>query len=334
MINQQIHITSVVKALYSAKSTGKLNLKIVNQFMLYKYYIDYTQELIDNGSNQFITINKTLKKEISKLQYKYPNDICNYKVIIPNNPAGVIDNSDDTGNTPNTAPTVSDNSVIISNSISFFFDPEYFLLNFSDNENDSYKYLIIYPSGLTNGALYYNNIELVNPFIINLKDFGFNEIMPLEYRRTNLNIFPTETFNFKVSDDNVNFLYSSIHTMGVSADTIEGGYNQPATIGDITLYRDNRETTIITLSMLTSQLTPPYNDPEGDLIDAIRIDEVSTANTGVFYFNGSPVQEGDIIFREDINNELFYHEGPDQDTINSDTINFSARDEGSKIWVQ
>jgi hypothetical protein len=115
---------------------------------------------------------------------------------------------------------------------------------------------------------------------------------------------------------------------GVSTD------NQPATIGDNTIYVNNRTETILTIEMFTTQLIAPYNDPEGDLIDAIRIDEISTANLGEFQLNSVPVIAGQIITRENIIANLFTHVGPDQDSINSDVINFSARDEGSKIWVQ
>ena len=86
--------------------------------------------------------------------------------------------------------------------------------------------------------------------------------------------------------------------------------------------------------MFTSLLTPPYNDPESDLIDAIRIDEISTANTGEYLYNDVAISEGQIITREDLVANLFKHVGPDTSSLSSDVINFSARDEGSQIWVQ
>lgn len=110
--------------------------------------------------------------------------------------------------------------------------------------------------------------------------------------------------------------------------------NQPATIGDIALKVNNRLTTFITVAMVTSSLTPPYNDPEGDLIDAIRIDEISTANLGVFNYNGSPVSTGQVISKAELEANLFEHVGPNVNTIETDAINFSVRDAGSLIWVQ
>ena len=85
--------------------------------------------------------------------------------------------------------------------------------------------------------------------------------------------------------------------------------------------------------MFTSSLTPPYNDPEGDLIDAIRIDEISTANLGQFLYNNIPVTAGQIITREDIAAGLFTHVAANQDDIYGDVFDFSARDEGSQQWV-
>jgi hypothetical protein len=115
---------------------------------------------------------------------------------------------------------------------------------------------------------------------------------------------------------------------------IEVADNQPATIGDNTIYGANRVVTILTLAMFTSELAPPYNDPEGDLIDAIRIDSISGANNGLYKLSGVNVSEGDIITREQLNAELFTHEAFDDDAESSDTFSFSARDEGSGIWVQ
>ena len=141
-----------------------------------------------------------------------------------------------------------------------------------------------------------------------------------------------ESFNFTIFDNYVEGPLESIATaMNI---TVADAVNLPAIVGDNTVYSANRITTVLTLEMFTSQLTPPYNDPEADLIDAIRIDEISEANQGLYKLSGTPISEGDLITREDLTAGLFVHEGANVDTVSSDTFTFSARDEGSMIWVQ
>jgi hypothetical protein len=120
----------------------------------------------------------------------------------------------------------------------------------------------------------------------------------------------------------------------LTVDRVAFSGNQPATIGDNTVVTSNRSILTLTLDMFTTNLTPPYNDPDGDLIDAIRLDEISTANKGKFYLNGVEVVTNQIITREDINAGLFTYESPNQNDIWSDAFNFSARDEGTLEWVQ
>jgi len=86
--------------------------------------------------------------------------------------------------------------------------------------------------------------------------------------------------------------------------------------------------------MFTTGTTAPYSDAEGDLLDAIRIDEISAENVGEFQIDGAAIVVNDIITREQINAGDFKHIGPDQDTVSSDVFCFSARDEGSLTWVQ
>lgn len=110
--------------------------------------------------------------------------------------------------------------------------------------------------------------------------------------------------------------------------------NLPPTIGDNTIIVDNNVTTILNIAMFTSDTTAAYSDPEGDLIDAIRIDSINSTNQGIFYVLGFPISEGQIITREQIIAEEFTHVGTDVATIASDSFQFSARDEGSLTWVQ
>lgn len=105
--------------------------------------------------------------------------------------------------------------------------------------------------------------------------------------------------------------------------------NLPPTILDNSILVDNNITTTLSIEMFTSV----YTDPENDLLDAIRIDKIHSTNIGVFYVDGIQLQESQIITREQIEANLFTHVGANVEVINTDSFDFSARDEGSQIWV-
>lgn len=316
----QVIVTSVSKAYSKASKTGKLNMSIITLYNLLAYYLEFTRGKAEYNQEHAFLIDK-----MNTLMYEN-DELCKYKSQAPTYITTPVSN---------TAPTISNNTVDLLGNDTYTFTVGELTLNYNDAENHGYKYLLVNPATSPNGTLRIGTTEVTSPTIIDIEGLSSVTELSLNFLRTDLAIFSGEdSFTFRVSDNPEDFLYSAVATMGIDASLASGDTNLPATIGDNTIYVDNRATTILTLAMFTSQLTPPYNDPEADLIDAIRIDEISTANTGIFYLNGTPIIEGDIITREDLEANLFTHEGPNQDSINSDVFNFSARDEGSQIWVQ
>lgn len=332
MINKQIHITSISKAISNGKIYGKLNLKAVELYSLYKDSIEYAQEMSDSGSTQFEDYIVYLKNEASKLVYKYPKEICNYKVVVPNNPVGI------NGPIVNTAPTASNKVIDILDKEIYTFTLGDFISDYSDVQNHGWKFLMIYSNSNigVDGNIRYSDGVITNMLTINIENLPLTTELNLYYDRINLNVFSGDIFNFRVSDNPVNYLYSPIYTMTINASlpVVLSSNQPPSDIGDITLYTGNRVTTVLTLAMFTTNLTPPYNDPEGDLIDAVKIIDISNANQGIYYYNGVPIVEEQIITREDIIVGLFTHVGPDVDTVTSDVFEFQVRDEGSKMWIE
>jgi len=318
--NSQVLIASSLKLINKARVTGKLDTQILHIFKIFDYYINYTQEAITNGDLSYQDTNSLLKKNIQMLWYDYPNIICNYKIT------SSLDNPTNTTNTSilNTPPTISGNTISITTNTQYIFTLNDLVVNYYDANNNGYKDIKIFPATLT-GTLYYNNTLISSPLIISV-----NDISKLKYIRPNNNIL-TDSFNIAVGDNNPNQLFSTQVTITMTGTAIIT--NQPATIGDNTIYAENRETTVLTLAMFTSQLAPPYNDPEGDLLDAIRIDTIGTANNGKYYLNGIEIVVGQIITREDLSANLFTHVGANTNDISSDTFTFSVRDEGSQIWI-
>jgi len=316
--NDQITVASATKAINNARLDGKMDNTDLFLFQTFDYYLDFIKEAQSNGYEGYDTIQRELEEYTRRFTYNN-SSLCNYKLTTASNIPNTT--SEDS---PNTAPTVTGTTLDLGIEDSYTFSISDFTTGFSDAEGDSYKNVIIYPAGIAGVLTFKGNI------VTDVLEFEVTDSDRLIYTRVDETSF-TESLPFRVSDDNLNSLFSSIVN-----NTIEGDYeavNQPPTIGDNTIYVDNRVRTVLTLAMFTSQLKPPYNDPEGDLIDAIRIDSISSGNLGVLEYNSVPVIEGAIISREDLIAELFVHIGDDVDTISSDVFSFSARDEGSGIWV-
>lgn len=270
-------------------------------------------------SSDYETLQK-LDQIVSELQMKN-NDICmdiSVGNFLPDSES-VSQPIDDS----NTAPTISDGAVdLLFDKDSYTFSQADFTKNFFDAEGNGQGDIVIKSVPAT-GLLYDGETVIVGQIIYNPTLLVYDRISANGY---------VDTFNFTIFDDYVDSPKESLVTPMVI--TVADAENLPATIGDNTIYSENRLETVLTLAMFTSQLAPPYNDPENDLIDAIRVDELSEANQGVYTLYDVPVENGDIISREDINDNRFKHVGADVDTVSSDTFNFSARDEGSLIWVQ
>jgi len=135
-----------------------------------------------------------------------------------------------------------------------------------------------------------------------------------------------------INSDLITDAENRIDNMGTFT-VISGAYvNLPPTTGDNTIEVPNRFTKTLDLSMFTSQTTPPYNDPEGDVVDALRVNSIDGNNQGVFYYDNTPIIQNLIIPAQHIVDGRFTHEGPDADTILNDEIDFSLRDIGSMQW--
>ncbi|MGK2864894.1 MAG: hypothetical protein ACSLE0_23380 [Chitinophagaceae bacterium] len=322
----QIIIASTSKAYTKATKTGKLNMGIIALYELIAYYAEYTK-----GREEFNNEHAYLLDKLTRMKYAHPDILCNYK--------GILQNTGGLTSASNTAPTVDDNCVDIGSDSSYQFTVGDFTVNYADAEGNPWKYLIIYIGTSSDGEIYTKSQTPPDfgtiPVRIDIEGKLPSETLNLYYTRGNSDIYGPDNFSFRISDNPTYYLYSSLHTICINATSTTDAFNSASDdVGDRTIYVANRAVTVFTLYDFTGGLTPPYNDPEGDLIDAIRIIDISNANDGIFYFNGIPIAVGDIIIREDINAGLFTHEAPNQDAINSDVFEFEARDEGSGIWVE
>ena len=134
------------------------------------------------------------------------------------------------------------------------------------------------------------------------------------------------------NNNNFASVESDTVTFNVTVEELLDG-NQPATVGDRAQYSGNRATTVFSSADFTTQPIAPYFDPEGNDLDAIRIDEVSTANTGTYFYFGSAVVEGQIITKAELDAGAFFHVGQDANGISTDSFNASVRDNVNMTFV-
>jgi hypothetical protein len=318
MLNDQIYISSINKAIVNAKIYGTLDLTILNLFYLINYYIKFTDDLKSLNISLYNEGNIKLKKLAADLIYKYPKVLCNYKTVA-NDGTYIINIS-----TNNTAPTVSAGSINFGTEAIYTFKISDFTTDFNDVNGNSYNKLLIYLDS-DNGTYRYNNIIVTDTI-----EIPVGNVINLTLTRPD-NLVYNDVLQYRISDNHINSLYSILTNITLTGTAIT--VNEQATIGDNVIYVNNRITTILTLAMFTDELSPPYNDPEGDLIDAIRIDTISASNQGTYYINGLEITIGLIVTREDLIANLFSHVGPNENSLSFDLFTFSARDEGSQIWV-
>ena len=139
----------------------------------------------------------------------------------------------------------------------------------------------------------------------------------------------TYIFEITVTDDGVPGLQATDTMQVVVSPAV---VNQPpSAVGDNTITASNRATTELTLAMFTTDTTPVYTDPEGDPVDALRVDSLPA--DGTLLYNSIAVVVNQIISAADITAGLFEFTSPNQDTINTTSFSFSLRDTGSLTFV-
>lgn len=228
--------------------------------------------------------------------------------------------------TDNGAPVLTGGTIAVEDPNEFYtFSYSSLLSGFVDDSGDPASNFVI-KTLPAQGTLSYNGVSVI-----------LNTLYPdpalLVYTR-DVNTGYSSSFTYSAYDNDSQLpLESNTVTMNITVEAITI-LNQPATVGDRAQYQGNRATTVFTVADFTTAAIAPYFDPEANELDAIRIDEVSTANTGVYYYLGVVVVEGQVITKAELDAGAFYHAAPDANAITTDSFNASVRDTGSMIWVQ
>lgn len=230
------------------------------------------------------------------------------------------------GSNGNEAPTLTGNIVTLEDpNDDYIFSYSSLLSGFSDTDSPVAGNFVI-KTLPTQGTLTYNgSLAVINTLYANPSLLVYSRNIDASYGTS---------FTYSAYDTDSQLpLESNTVTMNITVENITLT-NSPATVGDRAQYADNRETTVFSVADFTSRAVAPYFDPEANDLDAIRIDEVSTANVGVYYYLGAAVTEGQVITAAELAAGAFYHVGPESNSITTDSFNASVRDTGSMIWVQ
>jgi len=125
----------------------------------------------------------------------------------------------------------------------------------------------------------------------------------------------------------------NVKTMALIDITISSTNKPPNQVGDYSLVVPEGTTQMpLTSSMFTTDTTPEYFDPEGDLPSRVKI--LTLPSQGVLLYNSSPVIEDQIIPIADIDAGLLvYQVNTSLIGTNTTTFNFAVADSGSEIFT-
>lgn len=205
------------------------------------------------------------------------------------------------------------------------FDQNTFTKNFLDpNEDRPCEVMILSLPDPSKGKLYFNLI----PVEVNFT-FNYKESDKLTYLRiSELDI--SDSFEFKISDNNQNKLYSNMATVTINISAYTN--LPPDSVGNLNVTINHAATKVFTTADFTTGLSPAYHDPEGDAPSKLKV--LSLPNSGLLKLNGVNVIVNQEIPFANITSGLFIYvsDGTVNSAINT-SFNFAISDTGSGIFT-
>jgi len=131
---------------------------------------------------------------------------------------------------------------------------------------------------------------------------------------------------FVISDVGSSTFTLSPKTVYVIATYVEN--KPPSRVGNNKVSIEVGEDFVFTRASLTSQLVPPYEDPEGNPASRLRID--SLPSVGTLTLSGSNCYQGQIINFSDIDLSLFRYKSNQVADSGLEGFSFSISDTGSE----
>ena len=251
----KILIGSMDRALKFSRVYGQLCLKEL-------YLLNIINKLIDESNLEKTSSQlKQLQELASDIQAK--NDyICNLRDRHITDYHNVIKYNLNVTQNTNSAPSV-DNFTIDYDTSVYIFKSSDFSAGYSDPEGDLINKVRITTLPV-NGELTYSGTVINSvPFIFsvaNASNLSFQRTVPLS---------TLDEFDFQVSDNNINQLFSNMATMTININEV---INQaPSQIGVNQKNLTYAQVYVFSQADFTTGTTPVYIDPDGDIPENIKI---------------------------------------------------------------
>ena len=314
-ISKKTLLGSVNKAIKNAKYTGKMCMKEL-------YLLNIINNLINESSltKTFDELN-ILQTLSNNLQNK-TSYICKVKNRNNEDFRNAIQYNLNIITSTNTAPTVN-NSIIDYDTSSYTFKYEDFTVNFNDNDEDIADTVRIVTLPIE-GILTYNDVVIETGF-----EFNINNVNNLVYTH-NLPPATNDIFSFQISDNNINRLFSNMSTITLNINEV---INQPPSqIGVNQKIINYGEVYTFTQANFTTETTPVYIDPDGDIPENIKI--TSLPSEGVLKYNNISVVLNQAISYSGIGSGLLTYTPNSLNEADHDiSFNFSISDVGSHNYT-
>jgi hypothetical protein len=208
---------------------------------------------------------------------------------------------------------------------SFSFSKEAFTNGFSDiNGDNPCEVLILSLPDENVSQLNYNGKKVI---VGDCFPISKSNLLTL-FRKKNTEI--NTSFNFKVSDNNQNKLYSNMAKVSI---TIKAYVNlAPSQVGNLTVNINHASIRTFTKADFTTGLNPPYQDPEGDAPSKLKI--LVLPSSGVLKLNGTACVANQEINFSSIESGLFTYSSDSSNTqIINTSFDFAISDTGSGLYT-
>lgn len=313
--NANIFVSSVAKVSERLKYYGDTNLENISLLRLIYKYACYATSYAHL---------QTLDKMVSRLQ-REDNLIC-----LEHQSSGIVSYSAPVGNVEvggtNTRPTLSATSITVGEEVDIYtFAYSDLFSGYTDDGGGSPSSFVVsqLPSS---GNLLYDGVQIIAGELL-------YDITKVTYQRNGVDAYSSSFDYYAYDDDNQLPLASLEVTCSITVEAVLVE-NTPPTIQDFSIVSSNRYIT----PLRSSNFNAYYSDPDGDNLGAIKVKKIPTSNNGKFMFYGLEVQEGAIITVEQMDvagTPPFYHEGADQNEVNSDILEVYVRSRtGDTSWVE
>lgn len=315
--NANIFVSSVNKISKKLEFYGDANLENISLLRLIYKYLSYAPEY---------SYTRLMEKMIAKLQ-KEDGLICLEREstvhISYSSPIGVV-----SVGASNARPTLGAASITVGEEVDeYTFTYADLFSGYYDDAGGTPSSFVIsqLPLQSNGGKVYYDGIEVVAGQLL-------YDATKLTYTRGGDAAY-SDYFNFYANDDNTQLpLSSSGSAVGITVEEklIE---NVPPTISDLLITSENRFITKFTSASFSSS----YNDVDGDSLGAIKIVSIATSNRGRYMYYNRELVVGDIITVEEMDavGSPLYHEGPDENSLSSDTMEIAVRARtGDQSWIE